>query len=252
MSIEALINDLGTLRIGSAKSQAAAKALVDAGLPAVEPLLIVFKDKKEGIDKRGDAAVVLGMIGGPQVIDALMTALEEEDDYTVQKNAQEILRQIGDARVVDRLIVLLRGEDRGRKIHAAYILGGIGDTRAVEPLIVALEERDDSIAKAAAKALGEIGDLRAAEPLVAAFGRTKDIRDNASEALAKMGPSAMDAIIAGLKHPDDMLRGNVAMLLAKIGDGRAIEPLRAALDDKVGRVRMLAENALERIEGRIT
>ena len=83
----------------------AKKALVQIGTPALEPLKTVLTDGQGGV---GEAAYVLGEIGGSEVVEPLIAVLQAEEEYLVEE--------------------------------AARALGKIGDPRAVQPLIEALDK----------------------------------------------------------------------------------------------------------------
>ncbi len=91
---------------------------------------------------------------------------------------------------------------------------------AVEPLIAVLRGGEPEMHIPAAVALGEIKDPRAAAPLVAALDRNRGQPDAAGEALLKIGPGAVEALIAALKDG----REGVPELLGEIHDPRAVAP----------------------------
>jgi HEAT repeat protein len=72
------------------------------------------------------------------------------------------------------------------------------------------------------------------------FGRSQA----AAQALFQKGASALDALIAGLSHPDWRVRKECAGLMDHLADEHCIEPLRRALRDPIAGVRRLAIHAL--------
>jgi HEAT repeat protein len=62
--------------------------------------------------------------------------------------------------------------------------------------------------------------------------------------------SAVSALITALKDPDEGLRKNAAWGLIPIGGRAALEPLRAACQDKSADVRDAAQYALEQVSSR--
>ena len=118
----------------------------------------------------------------------------------------------------------------------AEILGKIGDERAVEPLIEALKNENRYVRSGAVMALGKIGDLRAIEPLIRVTSGDKDshIREEAAEALVRIGKPAVEPLIQALKAEKTDARLSAAVALAKIGDARAEEHLIRALKDEYG------------------
>ena len=74
--------------------------------------------------------------------------------------------------------------------------------------------------------------------------RTDRSYDQVAYDLAKLGPSAVPALIRALRESDWPVRCVAALALGKLGDARAIEPLIAALKDKDKNVRYSAASAL--------
>ncbi len=109
-------------------------------------------------------------------------------------------------------------ETRYDIIHSIHDLGKKGQP-AVEFLLLALKDDDKRVKIAAANALGDIGDTR-----------------------------SVDALIALLLDSDKDLRFISASLLGKIMDPRAREPLSRACTDENCFVRLMAREALSRIE----
>ena len=77
------------------------------------------------------------------------------------------------------------------------------------------------------------------------------IRREAAAALVAIGPPAMGPVISALGDPDSDVRKRAADVLAGIGDARAVEPLRSIERDEDWYVRKAAEEAVEKIRGRI-
>jgi HEAT repeat protein len=67
--------------------------------------------------------------------------------------------------------------------------------------------------------------------LVKALGYVKDsdVCQAAVEALAEIGPPAVEPLIAALEDSGSRMRADAAEALGKLGDPRAVEPLRGAL-----------------------
>ena len=53
----------------------------------------------------------------------------------------------------------------------------------------------------------------------------RDIRDEAVNALVKLGPAAIDPLVAALKSKNDVVRQEATGALGRIRDPRAVEPL---------------------------
>jgi HEAT repeat protein len=108
------------------------------------------------------------------------------------------------------------------------------ETRNVHRLILALKNKDPTVQYDAAEALGDIGDKRAVEPLATALcnGEYSGVRWKAAEALSKIGPPAVEALIGALRNADDDVRWKAAIALGEIGDIRAVDPLILLLCDE--------------------
>jgi len=85
------------------------------------------------------------------------------------------------------------------------------------------------------RAMQLIGELR---------DRNPNKRSKAESALAKMGSSATEPLIAALKDPDPATRRAVASVLGKIGDPRVVEPLIGVLKDPTSGAQVAAAVAL--------
>ncbi len=119
-------------------------------------------------------------------------------------------------------------------------------TRNMQGLIHALRHKDPKIQYDAAEALGETRDIQAVEPLITALTHNElsGVRWKAAEALSKIGPPAVDALIGALGHSDDDVRWKAAIALGEIGDQRAIDPLVSLLCDEDRFVKSRAAYAL--------
>jgi HEAT repeat protein len=182
----------------------AMNALVQIGLPSVDPLLSELKRLSREVYQA--AVEVLVRIGSPAV-EPLSAALQSKDTY-MRKAAIQALGRIGDTRAVEPLIPLLEGTFWKQRIAAAGALGQIGDTQAVEPLIMMLEDKKAApgfpdgypqARSAAARALGQIGDARAVEPLIVTLQSDwPSVRVVAAEALGQIGDSRAIDPLSGL------------------------------------------------------
>ncbi|OPY37391.1 MAG: putative lyase [Methanoregula sp. PtaU1.Bin051] len=106
-------------------------------------------------------------------------------------------------------------------------------SRDIRALVAALTHPDADIQYEAVSALGEIRDPATVGPLARLFtseGFTA-VRWKVAEALVRIGPPAVEPLIAALSHPDDDVRWKAAVALGEIGDTKAIEPLIRLLSD---------------------
>ncbi|MDR2830004.1 MAG: HEAT repeat domain-containing protein [Methanobrevibacter sp.] len=121
---------------------------------------------------------------------------------------------------------------------------------AVEPLVDALlNNKNKDIKILAAKILGNIGDKKAINPLIATLSNpNKMVRREASTSLIKMGNDAVEPLITVLENEDWRIRGAASWVLGSIGDKRAVEPLKALLNDESGYVKSGAKKSLDTLE----
>jgi HEAT repeat protein len=246
-------------------------ALVQIGLPAVQPLIAALKDNHKGVGMT--AALILGEIGDARAVESLITALKDKNN-NVGPNAAEALGKIGDKRAVEPLIAALK--DENVRPAAAKALGRIGDVRsvepliaslggnglaavealrqfgdsAVEPLIAGLRNENEHVRKLAAMMLGEFGDTRALESLIAELNQLSANTEitNMMKMVRRIGSAtAMEPLIAALKDENKYVRSNVAIILGMIGDTKAVDPLITALNDDDWYVRSTVAETLGKI-----
>jgi hypothetical protein len=148
-------------------------------------------------------------------------------------------------------------EDTGVRTRAAGCLGKLGDPRAVETLIASLRDDVPYVRESAASALGEIGDERAISPLIGALGDWKregntalGAGNQAGWALVKFGTPTVEPLLVALADlkRTDRERADIAWILGRIGDERALGPLKALRDGDNRELRQAAYWALESLE----
>ncbi|MBI4324742.1 MAG: HEAT repeat domain-containing protein [Chloroflexi bacterium] len=142
----------------------------------------------------------------------------------------------------------LRDADRSVASQAGVALGRIGPP-AVSELIGALSEADPMVRSLACSALGTIGPraARAVPALVEIFKSTeKDHPQQASHALARIGPGAIPALVAALSHPAPRVRALAASTVGSIGPParEAVPALLESLHDDQAIVREKVIGAL--------
>jgi len=110
------------------------------------------------------------------------------------------------------------------------------------------DARNREAIDSAMEKLAEIGSP-AAEALVGAIeGEDDRVQMYIQDTLQMMGSSALGPVIRGLEDEVWEVREACAIVLGKIGDERALEPLAAALGDRESNVRFRAAEALEKLE----
>jgi len=267
--VSGLIKALGYEKDAGVRAAAASSLGRIGESRAVEPLIAVLADASR--DVRQAATGALNLIGDPRAVQPLIGVLNDWDP-TVRQTAANALARFG-APAVEALNGALTDSIPEVRQAAARALGTIGDGRAIEPLSRALTDSTAGVRQAAAKALAKLGwapergqpgeayvlvEKRqwaecvrlgppAVEPLLAALKhRDKVIRRAAADALGKIAdPRAAKALVAALGDPDQHFRRSAAEALIKISGG-AFKPLAAALEDGNPAKRQLAIEVLDR------
>jgi len=195
---------------------------------AVEPLINALKDEDRSV--RSSASGALGRLGDPRAVEPLIAALKDQDKY-VRRSAASALGRLGDKRAVEPLIAALKDKDAGVRRSVAWALAQLGDERAVEPLRESLRDDDGKVSPGVAFALARLlGDERAVEPLLMATGNAEEFEGLALLGmLMRIGPPAVEPLIAALKQEDKRVRYTAAFVLRKLDDKRAVEPLITVL-----------------------
>ncbi len=162
------------------------------------------------------------------------------------------IKQWQQAGAVEPLIAAL--EYKGVRAEATLALLRLGRP-AVEPLITALNNEDEDLREEVVKVLGKIRSPWVIDPLIAVLKNDKEnavALVGAAQVLRKFGNSrAAEPLIAGLEHEAPEVRREMARVLEKLGDFRAIKPLeKLAKNDPEPSVRQAAQEALAKIKGR--
>ena len=114
-----------------------------------------------------------------------------------------------------------------------------------DKLIRDLEAKEPDVRLNAATELADTKDPRVILPLIAAL-KDKDryVSERATESLAKLGPLAVEPLIAILQDPKAASRLTAARILGKIQDARSIDSLAKALGDPEASLAQEAREAL--------
>jgi HEAT repeat protein len=257
-------------------ADAAERALIRIGKPSVRPLIETFTVRGY-YEKPEDRVVrILAAIGKPAM--PAMVRLLDDGDAQVRARAAEVLGRMGDPSAVEPLARALRDKDPQARAAAAAALATLGgpqalevliaDMRAqktreeqgvtareivrfgpaaVEPLIKELASPDLGYQYTVTQILGEIGDPRAIGPVIE---KMKARSVYAMEALVKMGPAAIDAVMAVTDDPDKEVRHWACETLRYLDDKRAVEAFIRLTAAKHEDVRDWAADCLERLTGR--
>lgn len=121
--------------------------------------------------------------------------------------------------------------DPDHRAMAAKFLGELGAVEATEPLLRLLDAADPHARSSAAIALGRLGAAEALPRLheIALRDEEAFVRSWAISALGEIGdPDGVDLLLPLLSDPSWRVRGATARVLGRLGDPRALEPLRSA------------------------
>lgn len=229
--------------------QAAASAIAQVGLPALEILERMLEHPNAKVRKTGMDGLIRLLWGDSR--DRAMAALRSalaNPDVALRANAASHLGLNRDPVCVPQLVAALGDQSLEVRGQAALALGHIGSRDALQPLITALT--DAPILKQVVYALGELGDSEALAPLrtylntaddklgfLLLLGLARCGDETGIEKISKVCAadedvervmSAIDALgAAAVKHPECAGRV-VSILTARLGDPRA--PRSAALN----------------------
>jgi len=259
----------------------AAKALVNIGQPALQPLLEALFSENRSV--RLYATYALGEIRDPKAARGVLRMLGDTDPLVVD-TAAEALVTIGEHSVIPAVIQLLGSPEPRVRQRALDVLGGLGDASLAERITPLIGDPDREVVKSAIAALGKtrsVGTCMLAGRLLALPG--EDLQDSLRVAFLAMGEPAVaclssvlesasgeplvraiyllgklkaaDAvgqIIQRLHDPNPAVRRFAAIALTEIGDPRAEEYFVGLLGDKDPALRTYATVGLMSIGGRIS
>lgn len=162
-----------------------------------------------------------------------------------------MLRAHGD---VGRAVAQLGSRSVIRRVRAAHVLGLVRDPDHVPDLIPLLSDGSAEVRLVAVRALGAIGDPAAAASVLAALspvrGQVGVPASAAAEALVAMGSGTGQAVRAGLRSPDPVVRAVACLVAGRSTLVAAAVEMRELLDrDPDSEVRVTAAVALGLVGG---
>jgi Uri superfamily endonuclease len=173
-------------------------------------------------------------------LDALTTG-----DEQAREAAALALGRLGGA-AIEPLADLLQHDQADVRWWAARALSEVGGEPVVTPLLRALGDPDPDVRACGALALGHTGSALAATGLAARLADDSAfVAGIAADALAMIGPPAVQPLIAMLAAEEPRTRLLAVRALARVKDTSAIGPLFHMLDDPSYLVRFYADEALE-------
>ena len=201
---------------------------------------------------RGRVAEIFAINKDRNAVPALLEALQVEY-FTVRSRAALALGKIGDPVAIRPLLYALKDTEDEVRIAACLALGSLKDPSTFDDITnVLLDDPKIEVRQAAARALGNTGHPAALPYLMEALHDSYwwyEREYAASDlllAIEKMGITAVNPLIAALQDKEGTVRKFAAILLGKLGDPRAIEPLGMALYDLHHEVGKVSAEALAR------
>lgn len=211
---------------------------------------LVQQLRSPDVTLRSDAAHALGKLADERAIPALAEALRDQDEY-VRKSAVTALRRIGGPRATEAIRSALGDRSEQVCLQAVRALGELRDAGAAEALIRVLGRRERSLVAAATEALTRIGP----EAVPALMESLKDrnlrrrIGPQVWRILTDMGPRTVDALLASLSDDNYYVRLTALTILGRVGDRRVVGPILSVfLTDP--RLQETAVGTLGRLEER--
>src|SRR6266487_2391205 len=215
-----------------------------ARIPSATPSLIKTLNTAHPLI-RGRVAEVFAINKDRNAVPALLEALQGEY-FTVRSRAALALGKISDTKAIQPLLHALKDQEDEVRIAACLALGLFKDPSTFDDLTnVLLDDPKIEVRQAAARALGNTLHSAALPYLMEALHDSfwwYEREYAASEllsAIEKLGVAAVNPLIEALQDKEGTVRKFAAILLGKLGDPRAIEPLAMALYDlhhEVGKV----------------
>ncbi len=264
------------------KRDRAAQELIRLGSDAVTPLLEALQTRDANLLPYYEQILARIPSASPALVKLLTTA-----HPVIRGRVAEIFAISRDRAAIPVLLDALNGEYFTVRSRAALALGKIGDTKAIQPLLGLLKDREDEVRIAACLALGlfrdpstfdDIANILLDDPKIEvrqaaarALGNTQHTaalpylmealhdsfwwyeREYATGdlllAIEKMGMAAVDPLIEALQDKEGTVRKFAAILLGKLGDSRAIEPLGMSLYDMHHEVGKASAESLAKFGG---
>jgi HEAT repeat protein len=209
----------------------------------IDPLIEAVND--ENLYVRRAAVSVLGDLKPEKAVLPLVGAMRD-DDWQVRLQVPDILIRFGSG-VEEHFLEALKDENKWTKMGAINVLGRLKSDDAVLPLISLLEDQEQMVRDEAAVGLSRINSRTALDPLFDLLEHERSyVREEAAWVLGEM--KSKDAVPRLIKALDDEEAGwMAAVALGKIGDEKAIAPLRKRAEDQDTRVGQAAAWALARM-----
>ena len=207
-----------------------------ARIPSASPTLIKLLAAAHPII-RARVADIFAISKDKSAAPALLDALNGEY-YTVRARAALALAKIGEPKALQPLLKLLKDPEDEVRIAACLALGLYKNPSTFDDITtILLDDLKIEVRQAAARALGYTQHPAALPFLMEAlrdsfwwYEREVQVGD-LFNAIERMGTAAVEPLIDALKDKEGAVRKYAALLLGRVKDARAIEPLGNALYD---------------------
>jgi HEAT repeat protein len=217
--------------------RAVARSLGELGDPrAASALILALRDGVAQV--RVEALTALGRLGSQEAVLAIAPLLEDRASPDVRVAATAALGRIGSEPAVRALVRALASEDTAAKISPVRDALETSGNRAVPLLREALEQYvSANVAAGAALVLGSMKAPGAGPAVVDAMRKGTLDPYSGLRALTDLGdPATVPAVLEMLSDPNAMVRRQAVLAVTALldparHDGRAVEPLDAALGD---------------------
>jgi HEAT repeat protein len=250
-----------------------ALGLYRMGEAGATPLIEAMKSKD--VNVRWSALWALGLSDSPESANVVLTCLKDNDpeirvlavhilgsrhidhalaamgeglrdkDVHVRRATAMALGDMGKAAVKDLSDAIADSDAMVRSLSASS-LGNIQDESAIPVLAGLLKDGDYGVRWRSMQALANIGGAGAAEPLIRLLSDVQ-IGYEVDEFLVRIGPPAVDGLIAALQSPSMEARADAARVLGQIKDDRALPALQKVADHPASRDGHAAVEALGKI-----
>ncbi len=179
-------------------------------------------------------------------LQSILHALTSGDDERAEAIVPKVA-SLGET-AIDPLLVLLKSPSSDHRWWATRALAVIDHSRAQDGLLRALGDDEPDVRQCAALSLR----LNPTPPAIPALVNALHDKDRlvarfAADALAAIGPAAIQALSLSMESPDPAVRMQAVRALVAIEDPQTIHALFDALDDPSPLVCHWAEQGLERL-----
>jgi HEAT repeat protein len=253
-AVEALVSALKDADGDVARSAAYGLAELDDPR-ALQPLAVVLKDSKSAVWRKTEVplrekAASLGSLAAsaPPDLAPLIAALEDEH-WHLRLSAAWVLGRLGDKRATEALDAALKTAEHAGQVDDGWMRGAwicaqalarLGSSSAVPPLVDTLRRESASDEHPGGISEADAWCMRLQQKWVS----------KALEALAAVGPAAVEPLIALLEDANLGVRSAAAQGLGRLGDKRALDALKAGLKDPDQQVRESAAGAIRAIQSK--